>query len=286
MDRFTGRESPRDLLYLVSDRTTAYGWMNKSKFRDACPAHFIGSRKLVKILVRAKSRLASGWIPGDTNKVVISVSLGISISPTPISQLFFASTFICSFPQLRNQSTSGRISSWLISLLQKLPAPRRSPNRPIRSQLRLGSVGNPTSSRSTSTAFSFSREDRWDALVAFCSALRDFKTGDFSLASAKEWYNSRSKTTTALWHRPFGFTDASTQEPTNRETLRSFYNQIKQIEHPRLCSTCPTVAIVGVPPVKRALREFMFLRFTPGNSPESSKKEIPLQGLFNIRLVN
>jgi hypothetical protein len=57
-------------------------------------------------------------------------------------------------------------------------------------------------------------------------------------------------------------------------------SQVNQIEHPRLCSTCPTSAIACVPPVKRAVREFIFLCFTPGNSPESSKKEIPPPGKY------
>jgi hypothetical protein len=148
MDRFNGRESS----WSQTDNTTSDGWMNKSNFHDACLTHFNGYRELVKILIwiRAKPRLASEWIPGDTSKVADSLSRDTDLSDADLI------TLICVYiplqlPHFDIRPLPTEISSLLTSLLQKLPAPKESPNRPIRSQLRLSSVANPMSARSTMT---------------------------------------------------------------------------------------------------------------------------------------
>jgi hypothetical protein len=74
-------------IWSQTDSTTADGWMHKSSFHDASTAHFAGSRKLAKILIRAKSRLASEWIPGDTNKVADSLSRDTDLSDTDLTTL-------------------------------------------------------------------------------------------------------------------------------------------------------------------------------------------------------
>jgi hypothetical protein len=61
-----------------------------------------------------------------------------------MSQLFFACTFLYSSPS-RYQSTSS------CNQLMAVAHTKQSPNRPIRSQLRLDSVGYPTSAISTMT---------------------------------------------------------------------------------------------------------------------------------------
>jgi hypothetical protein len=105
------------------------------------------------------------------------------------------------------------ISSWPTSLLQKLPDPKQSPNRPIRSQLQHGSVGSPTYVRSTSTISSSHLFPEKIGGTSLSLYVPPFEMGDFSMASAKG-FKAQSKTPSAQWHRPFGFTDTSTHDTT------------------------------------------------------------------------
>jgi hypothetical protein len=223
VDLLEGRLPEFSCIWSQTDSTTADGWMHKSSFNDANSAHYTGSRKLAKILIRAKSRLASEWIPGDTNKVADSLSRDTDLSDADLTTVLRLHVPLQLPPNFEIRALPVEISSWLTSLLQKLPDPKQSPNRPVRSQLRLGSAGSLTSARSTSTTpFSHASPQKTDGTSSSASA-PPFEMGDFSVASAKAWFKARSKIPSAQWHRPFSFTDATTPDSTNRETLRSFY---------------------------------------------------------------
>jgi hypothetical protein len=120
------------------------------------PIHRV--EKMAKILIRAKSRLASEWIPGDTNRVADSLSRDADISDADLT-----CTFLYSFPPTCEiKVLPAEIRPWLISLLLHQLPDSSSQRIKCGSQLRLGSVGNRTSARSISTisASYFSSERR------------------------------------------------------------------------------------------------------------------------------
>jgi hypothetical protein len=197
IDLLEGNLPAFSCIWSQTDSTTADGWMHKSSFDDACLAHFTGSRKMAKILIRAKSRLISEWIPGDTNKVADSLSRDTNLSDADLTTLLRLHVPLQLPPNFAIKVLPAEISLWLTSLLQQLPDPKQSLNRPIRSQLQHGSVGNPTSAKSTSTMSSSHLSPEKIGGTSSSVSVPPFEMGDFSMASAKDWFKAQSKTPSA-----------------------------------------------------------------------------------------
>jgi hypothetical protein len=89
-------------------------------------AHFTGSRKLAKILIRAKSRLASEWIPGETNKVANSFSRNTDLSDADLMTILRLHVPLQLPPKFKMKVLPAEISTWVTSLLH-LPDPKQSP---------------------------------------------------------------------------------------------------------------------------------------------------------------
>jgi hypothetical protein len=90
VDYLEGHLPEFSCIWSQTDSTTADSGMHKSSFNDADSAHFTGSRKLAKMLIRVKGSLVSEWIPGDTNKVADFLSGDTDLSDadlTPILRL-------------------------------------------------------------------------------------------------------------------------------------------------------------------------------------------------------
>jgi hypothetical protein len=110
-----------------TDSATVDGWMNQSSLHDVCSAHFEGSRKLAQRSYPGEiPTRPSEWIPGDTSKVADSL-----YRETDLATLLHLHIPLQPPPNFEIKALPAEISSWLTSLLQKLPALKQSPNRPI-----------------------------------------------------------------------------------------------------------------------------------------------------------
>ena len=115
------------------------------------------------------------------------------------------------------------ISSWLISLLQRLSVKEQLQERHTRTKLGRGSDGasiaNPLAlSTSTSTASAGGSESgSWEPSPWLCVK------GDSQVTLMKPWLKAQSEVPFHMWHRPSARTTVQIQQKTKTANLADFY---------------------------------------------------------------
>jgi len=216
--------APLECYLCQGDSTTAAGWMNKSNFNDANPAHMESARKLASILIESEGLLYSQWFPGIENDVADVLSRDFHIQDDRLTMLLHSFVPQQMHPDFHISPMPSEISSWVISLLHRQPSTKQSPKVPQRSKLLRGIDGNstwqPSASATTRSSMTSNNQSETgssqpsrqplDRDAFLMSVLNDSRARQLPIPSNK-------------YHRPSGLTTGKIQDTTQVATNPSFY---------------------------------------------------------------
>ena len=206
--------APLECYLCQGDSTTAAGWMNKSNFNDANPAHMESARKLASILIESEGLLYSQWFPGIENDVADVLSRDFHIQDDRLTMLLHSFVPQQMHPDFHISPMPSEISSWVISLLHRQPSTKQSPKVPQRSKLLRGIDGNstwqPSASATTRSSMTSNNQSELDRDAFLMSVLNDSRARQLPIPSNK-------------YHRPSGLTTGKIQDTTQVATNPSFY---------------------------------------------------------------
>jgi len=226
IDIIQGDTPPESCILSQTDSTSAEGWLYKSNFdQSTANTQLLAARKLATVIIHADCCLYSQWFPGELNVVSDILSRRFDLTDSELVSFVLTTCapqvpFGISISHLPNE-----IDCWLTSLLltarNSLPSqtkPQKRPSAP-------GDAGPPTSPKWDSATTCSSQDCLEPNVIASSvpsakpSAAPDLALPD-SIRSLLEW----SKPPCRMWRRPFGLTTGKTQDSTQTEKWRSFYN--------------------------------------------------------------
>jgi len=226
IDIIAGETPAESCILSQTDSTSADGWLYKSNFDDpSARAQLIVARKLATIIIQVDCCLYSQWFPGELNVVSDVLSRRFDLTNSALVS-FVLQTCAPQVPfGIKLLELPNEISYWLTSLLLTARNLQQSQHKPPRKINAPGAVGQPTSPTWDSVTTCSSRDCLAPNAIESSvpspkpSAAPDLALPD-SISSLLEWSKPPSRT----WRRPFGLTTGKTQDSTQTEKWRSFYN--------------------------------------------------------------
>jgi hypothetical protein len=230
IDLLAGRLKPGDCSLSMTDSTTSEGWARKTNFKEdgeepiQATIRIEVARSHALRLLENNIKDYSQWFQGKANDVADALSRDDDRSDEELTHIL--RTYVpsqvpkhFSIVPLPNE-----ISSWLISLLQRLPEKEQLRERHTRTKLGRGEDGVSTSSPSvqmttTSTTSQDPNESNsWEPLPWLCVE------EDFQDQLMTPWLKAQSEVPFHMWHRPSGKTIGQTQPKTMMASLADFYH--------------------------------------------------------------
>ena len=230
VELLAGRLQRGDCKLSMGDSTTSVGWAKKSNFREDGEDPIQATIRMEVARGNAWRLLEAGvksygqWFQGRLNKVSDALSRDNNRSDaelTNILRLFVPEQLPQHFEIV---PLPNEISSWLISLLKRLPVKKQLQEVHTRSKLGRGTDGKnivpPLASpmTSSSTPSPADNESSSSALSPWL-CVRD----NFRHPVMMPWLRAQSEVPCRIWHRPSGRTTAATQPKTKTESLADFY---------------------------------------------------------------
>ena len=229
VDLLAGRLMPGDCSLSMTDSTTSEGWARKTNFSEnteepiQATIRIEVAREHAMRLLEHDIKDYSQWFQGKANDVSDALSRDDDRNDEELTHIL--RTFVPSqVPEhFKIVPLPNEISSWLISLLQRLPEKEQLRERHTRTKLGRGedgkSISNPlelqTSSSTVSTDTNASNS--LEPLPWLC-----VKQG-FLDQLMIPWLKAQSEVPSHLWHRPSGTMIGQTQQKMKTESLADFY---------------------------------------------------------------
>ena len=231
IDILAGRLKKCDCCLSMTDSTTSEGWTRKTNFKEDCEEPIQATIRIevarfyAKLLMEHEIKNYSQWFPGEENDVSDALSRDDDRSDdelTTILRTFVPSQVPDHFEIVQLPS---EISSWLTSLLQRLPVKEQLLEKHTRTKIRRGADGSSTAAQSasstttTSTTSQEARESNSSERLPWLCGEEDFRAKLMT-----PWLKAQSEIPSRFWHRPSGKTTGPTPPETKTESLDDFYH--------------------------------------------------------------
>ncbi len=231
IDMINGRINEGDCALSMTDSTTSEGWNKKTNFKEdtedpiEATVRIEVARGHAKRLMQYGIKDYSQWFRGKDNDVSDALSRDDDRSDEDLTNIL--RTFVPSqVPEhFEIVALPNEISSWLISLLQKMTVKEQLHERHTRTKLGRGRGGVNGASQSdyvtttcSNTSPDIKESSSWEHLPWLCVE-RDFR--DHLMTP---WLKAQSEVPSHLWHRPSGTRASQTQQKTKMASLVDFYN--------------------------------------------------------------
>ena len=231
IDIHNGRLKQGDCSLSMTDSSTSEGWTRKTNFREDGEEP-IQATVRIEIARSHATRLLdnnikdySQWFAGKENDVADALSRDDDRNDEELTKIL-RSHVPSQVPQhFKIVPLPNEISSWLTSVLQKLPVKERLLERHTRTRLGRGEDGpsgpsqSDSSTTSTSTdSQSINESNLLEPLPWLCDKQ------DFQDRLMIPWLKAQSEVPFHLWHRPSGSTTDQTQPKTKTASLADFYH--------------------------------------------------------------
>jgi len=224
-----GRLRRGDCCLSMTDSTTSEGWSRRTNFKEDSEDPIQATVRIEVARSHAWRLLDHGikdysqWFPGRDNDVSDALSRDDDRSDEELTRVL--KTFVPSqVPQDFNiVPLPNEISSWLTSLLLRLPVKTQLQEEHTRTKLGRGTAGCPTASPSASRmpTSTISAEDSesssWEPLPWQCV------TRDFRQHVMNPWLKAQSEVPSRMWLRPSGRTTDRTPPWMKTTSLADFY---------------------------------------------------------------
>ena len=224
IDLIAGRLVEGDCSLSMTDSTTSEGWTRKTNFKEKDE----GLQATIRIEVArghasrfmwAGVREYSQWFPGKENQVADALSRDWDRTDAELTKILFShvpSQVPTSFKivQLPNE-----ISSYVTSLLQRLPVQQQYSEEHKLTTLGRGSDGGDTASQQELAMTTSSKESQGISNPSSLAPLLwQCEKGDFLEHLMAPWLVKQSVVPSITWQRPSGVTDTLTHHMTPMET--------------------------------------------------------------------
>ena len=226
-----GRLKEGDCSLSMTDSSTSEGWAKKTNFKEACEDPIQATVRIevarghAMRLMDKSIKDYSQWFAGKLNDLSDSLSRDDDRSDEELTNLYRELIPSQTPEHFEIVPLPKEISSWLTSLLQRLPVKEQLWGKHTRTKLRCGADGksgatqsasSTTSSSMTSTAKA-NESDLWEPSPWLCVKQ------DFQDQLMTPWLKAQSEIPSRLWHRPSGRTIGQTQPKTKMASLADFY---------------------------------------------------------------
>jgi hypothetical protein len=231
IDILAKRLGKGDCSLSMTDSSTSEGWQRKTNFKEDCEEPIQAEVRIDVAREDARRKLEAGiknysqWFPGSENNVSDALSRDDDRSDEDLTNIL--RSFVPS--QVPSHFTivplPNEISSWLTSLLQRLPVKEQLLERHTRTKLGRSEDGRSIATQlasSTTTTSITSPEVResnsWEPLPWLCVG------HGFQDQLMTPWLRAQSEVPSHMWHRPSGkMTDRILRE-TRTASLDDFYH--------------------------------------------------------------
>ena len=230
IDIIAGRLGQGDCSLSMTDSSTSEGWAKKTNFKEdgedpiQATVRIEVARGHAKRLMDAQVKDYSQWFPGKENDVSDALSRDDDRDDDELTKIL--RTFVS--PQVPKHfeivPLPKEISSWLISLLQKLPVKEQLREKHTRTKLGRGGDGKLTAiplESSKTSSLTISRNPKgsnsWEPSPWLC--VED----DFQDRLMIPWLRAQSEVPFRMWHRPSEKMTGQTQQRTRTASLEDFY---------------------------------------------------------------
>jgi hypothetical protein len=229
VDIIAGRLKRGDCALSMTDSTTAEGWMRKSNFDEfgedpiQASARADAARHHAQLFMDEDIKGYSQWFAGKLNNVADALSRDWHLSTDELTFLLHRH-----FPQqtpthFEISPLPKEISSWLTSLLQRLPVNEGLREEHTTTNLALGDAGKNTASPSaapisTWTVYPNRNESSCSERLPWLLGADGSRTKNL-----EHWLKAQSEAPSQMWYRPSGRRDDRTPRRTETTSLASFY---------------------------------------------------------------
>jgi len=231
VDILAGRLTDSDCALSMTDSTTSEGWLRKSNFKedseDAIQAtiRIEVARNHASRYMSKNVKEYSQWFPGNENNVADALSRDWDRSDSELTNTlyFFVPT---QMPKNFNiVPLPNEITSWVTSLLQRLPVKEQYREKHTTTTIGRGTDGHSiaTPLGSETISFSTTSQNHNEQESSELSPWLCVK-GDFRDSVMLPWLKAQSRIPFHTWYRPSGRTDDKTQQRMKTMSLHSFYH--------------------------------------------------------------
>eukprot|EP00957_Ditylum_brightwellii_P201516 15326034-Ditylum_brightwellii.AAC.1 len=231
IDIIRGRLGKGDCSLSMTDSSTSEGWSAKTNFKSADyddPEKAAVQREVarhhVRLFMDYEIREYSQWFKGDYNNVSDALSRDDDRDDEELTKCL--QTFVPSqMPShFRIVPLPKEISSWLISLLQRLPVKTQLQEKHKRTSLGHGTDGSTGVNPLASSMISFLTGSQDTSASISLEPLPWLSVADdFRDRLSTPWLRAQSEVPCHMWHRPSGITTDQTQQRMKMENLADFY---------------------------------------------------------------
>ena len=229
IDIIMGRLKEGDCCLSMTDSSTSEGWTKKTNFSEDIEEPIQATTRIEVARSHARRLMTHGikdysqWFPGKENDVADALSRDDDRSDEELTHIL--RTFVPSqvpehfeIVQLPNE-----ISSWLISLLQKLPVKEQLREKHTRTKLGRGVAGSSGANPSVSEISSSHPSIEQTESPSSAPLPRLCDKPDIRDQLGIHWLRAQSEVPFHLWFRPSGTMECQTQQGTMMGNLADFY---------------------------------------------------------------
>jgi hypothetical protein len=241
VDLIAKRLNAGDCALSMTDSTTSAGWLRKTNFKEESDdesnniearVRNEAARKHASLYIEAGIMEYTQWFEGKANNVADSLSRDFHLNDDDLTSLL-RSLYPEQLPlHFEIVPLPKEISSWLTSLLQKLPVKEQLREVHTKAKHDLGGGTSNTSTQSDSQVTLSSTSSIEDNATTSCAALPWLCVkGDFQDRLMNDWLRAQSAVPSRMFVRPSGKTIDPTLQKTTTYSLTSFYKDY--IDHSR-----------------------------------------------------
>jgi hypothetical protein len=209
IDILAERLQPLDCALSMTDSTTSEGWLRKSNFREdddtiQAQARIQVAREHASRYMNLGIRDYSQWFPGKENIVADALSREIFLTDTELISLLRKTVPLQVHSNFSIVPLPNEISSWLISLLQKLPVKEQFREAHTPTTLGHGHDGQTTANPSDSKTIFSSNLLTENKEPTSSELLESHYEKEDSLREKMQlpWLLRQSQVPSVTWHRP------------------------------------------------------------------------------------
>ena len=229
IDIIAGRLTDGDCVLSMTDSTTSEGWLRKTNFRETSDDDTQAAVRIDVARKHARQYMSYGikeysqWFPGSENNVADALSRDWDRTDAELTNILF-SHLPSQMPKNFNiVPLPSEITSWVTSLLQRLPVKAQYNEKHTTTDLGRGTGGPGTAnpSDSSTTRFSMTSQNPSESISSAHSPWL-YATGDLREKLMLPWLRAQSSIPFHTWFRPSGRTDGKTQRKTKITNLHGF----------------------------------------------------------------
>ena len=222
----------QDCVLLMTDSTTAEGWLQKSNFTKLgksliqASVRIEATQKYATLFMSLEIRSYSQWFKGVMNKAADALSCNDNRSDNELTNTIksFCPSQVLSHFEI--QQLPQKITSWLTELLLKSPVSKQLCETHTRSKLGHGVAGMITRSQSESETTPSSRTSHENNDTQSLEPLPWLSEKDvFQKEIMNNWLQAQLKVPCSMYLRPSENTSTQTQHLTRRKSLCGLYNE-------------------------------------------------------------